>query len=491
MPRHHECAKPLEFVCTLGTSFLARGATKCLFENQQSGITYQLDRGVRVFDFDTCLRNNMLLNCHGTQDFLKAIGGSTEGDLVRIWQWLNRNPNEVVLFRWGDTDNGIEGRDYPAGADAGQIHDNLRQEMLQRVFARCSSTRPCSTTNLLQTFGQMVRNNQRFVILEDITRSFSFTENGAGATETDIVNYLEEYCSTRPASSGPVLLSAYSRILSAVSYQERPTKTIEPCPSGRIGSAMCPRGIEVRARDMIPPIGICNEQNAYTVNSLLALRLRGILRTCQERGLGVAGVMVDYVNLAGAAIMDALRFAISRGPGGVPFPQPPLPDLPNSNNGRCGVNFATRCWQNGYQCCSQYGWCGGSDGHCDQSAGCQSAYGTCNQPVVTLTPPNSTNGRCGLPSGGPDFGTRCWVSGYECCSRWGWCGNSDAHCGSGCQESFGSCVSQALPISTNGQCGEGPGTRCAQGYCCSQYGWCGNSNNHCQGGCQGSYGECG
>ncbi|CAE7202817.1 unnamed protein product, partial [Symbiodinium sp. CCMP2456] len=121
------CVKPLEYVCTLGTSFLARSATKCLFENQQSGITYQLDRGARVFDFDTCLRNNMLLNCHGTQDFKKAIGGSTEGDLVRIWQWLNRNRNEVVLFRWSDTDNGIEGRDYPAGADARQIHDNLRQ----------------------------------------------------------------------------------------------------------------------------------------------------------------------------------------------------------------------------------------------------------------------------------------------------------------------------------------------------------------------------
>ncbi|OUM57139.1 carbohydrate-binding module family 18 protein [Piromyces sp. E2] len=45
-----------------------------------------------------------------------------------------------------------------------------------------------------------------------------------------------------------------------------------------------------------------------------------------------------------------------------------------------------------------------------------------------------------------------------------------------------------LPISY-GQCGEGIG-RCAPGSCCSQYGWCGNTSQHCGVGCQPRFGIC-
>ncbi|RYN98197.1 hypothetical protein AA0120_g2688 [Alternaria tenuissima] len=34
-------------------------------------------------------------------------------------------------------------------------------------------------------------------------------------------------------------------------------------------------------------------------------------------------------------------------------------------------------------CCSVYGWCGSSSGHCD--GGCQTAYGTCNAQANALT----------------------------------------------------------------------------------------------------------
>lgn len=35
----------------------------------------------------------------------------------------------------------------------------------------------------------------------------------------------------------------------------------------------------------------------------------------------------------------------------------------------------------------------------------------------------------------------CQGSGFgDCCSQWGWCGTTDAHCGSGCQSAFGVCA---------------------------------------------------
>lgn len=44
-----------------------------------------------------------------------------------------------------------------------------------------------------------------------------------------------------------------------------------------------------------------------------------------------------------------------------------------------------------------------------------------------------------------------------------------------------------LPISYDGTCGADKGTRCSSG-CCSQYGNCGSSVQHCSGGCQHSFG---
>ena len=100
------CRVPLETVCAVlpRVSTFVQSITRCLFENQDGGIVYQLERGARFFDFDTCLRRNLIVNCHGTQDLKKALGGSTEADVQRIWLWLQQNPNEVVVFRWSNAD---------------------------------------------------------------------------------------------------------------------------------------------------------------------------------------------------------------------------------------------------------------------------------------------------------------------------------------------------------------------------------------------------
>ena len=55
---------------------------------------------------------------------------------------------------------------------------------------------------------------------------------------------------------------------------------------------------------------------------------------------------------------------------------------------------------------------------------------------------------------------------------------------------LGSAPTPTPPISTNARCGQSNGARCGPGNCCSQYGWCGNTPGHCFTGCQPGWGEC-
>lgn len=79
----------------------------------------------------------------------------------------------------------------------------------------------------------------------------------------------------------------------------------------------------------------------------------------------------------------------------------------------------------------------------------------------------------------------------QCCSKYGWCGTSENHCSVdlGCQMKYGHC--QQDKISSNGRCDSVNG-KCPAGYCCSKHGWCGKSKAYCSvsEGCQLKYGEC-
>ncbi|OUM62881.1 carbohydrate-binding module family 18 protein, partial [Piromyces sp. E2] len=127
-------------------------------------------------------------------------------------------------------------------------------------------------------------------------------------------------------------------------------------------------------------------------------------------------------------------------------------------------------------CCSQYGWCGKTEEHCRIDNGCQSNYGYC----LGVTP-QPANDRCGSKFGNAKCGSG------ECCSQYGYCGTSKDHCGKGCQSEFGVC--------NNGnekkkeRCGPNYGS-CSSGDCCSKYGWCGTSSDHCGKGCQSEFGRC-
>jgi hypothetical protein len=173
-------------------------------------------------------------------------------------------------------------------------------------------------------------------------------------------------------------------------------------------------------------------------------------------------------------------------------------------------------------CCSQYGWCGNTPAHC--SEGCQSG---CNKDPVA-TPADTTPAKSGIRDDGrcgKDFdGATCDPNGAYggCCSEYGYCGSTDGHClkANGCQNgckdgdaaaTTPSPVTNTRPPSTStsgepvlgkpttpsnpngipttdGSCGAKFGnTVCgdwAQGSCCSMYGYCGNTTSHCGEGCQ-------
>jgi len=165
-----------------------------------------------------------------------------------------------------------------------------------------------------------------------------------------------------------------------------------------------------------------------------------------------------------------------------------------TSNGRCGKDFG-KCPNN--QCCSKYGWCGSSNLFCDTSEGCQSEFGKCNGIHNNDDDDHVSNDeRCGEGHG------KCPES--QCCSKFGWCGNSYLHCSpeEGCQSEFGKChtstsnnddtkpnLLENLPITTNGQCNDKDG-RCKPGSCCSKHGWCGTGEKYCGAGCQSQFGNC-
>ncbi|OUM63738.1 carbohydrate-binding module family 18 protein [Piromyces sp. E2] len=147
-------------------------------------------------------------------------------------------------------------------------------------------------------------------------------------------------------------------------------------------------------------------------------------------------------------------------------------------NEQCGPNYGS-C-SSGY-CCSKYGYCGKTEAYC--GTGCQSKFGICNN---TKDKPNC----------GPNIG-KCGNN--LCCSKYGYCGNTNNHCYNGCQYGYGKCLGGSqnptpkepdYPISKNGRCGPDFGTKCGSGQCCSKYGHCGTTSEHCNAGCQSEFGVC-
>lgn len=103
----------------------------------------------------------------------------------------------------------------------------------------------------------------------------------------------------------------------------------------------------------------------------------------------------------------------------------------------------------------------------------------------------STDGSCGAANGGTICDPNSKVYTGSCCSSYGYCGNTAAHCGTGCQSG---CSTPAAPTNPtaprpDGRCGSTvAGATCDPngpfGGCCSAYGYCGKAADHCGAGCQ-------
>jgi hypothetical protein len=102
------------------------------------------------------------------------------------------------------------------------------------------------------------------------------------------------------------------------------------------------------------------------------------------------------------------------------------------------------------------------------------SFGQCAPgPGPTPAPPAGT-------CGGGNRGNGACASG-QCCSQWGWCGTSADHC-SGQPPSPTPAPPPPTPAPPSaGTCGGGStgNGACANGQCCSQWGWCGTSADHC------------
>ncbi|KAL8300719.1 hypothetical protein RB593_010184 [Gaeumannomyces tritici] len=174
---------------------------------------------------------------------------------------------------------------------------------------------------------------------------------------------------------------------------------------------------------------------------------------------------------------------------------------PVSTSGSCGgAAGGATCQGSAFgNCCSPYGYCGRTAAFC--GAGCDPKFGTCDDAEAKV----SNDGTCGglTRSGSTASGSTCKGSAFgKCCSEYGFCGDSDAFCGAGCQAGFGSCSSAAgsgsgttdVKATRDGSCGNGNGgTTCAGagfGSCCSAYGYCGLTSLHCGQGCDPKYGTC-
>ncbi|KAI5806534.1 hypothetical protein DFH27DRAFT_480211 [Peziza echinospora] len=109
---------------------------------------------------------------------------------------------------------------------------------------------------------------------------------------------------------------------------------------------------------------------------------------------------------------------------------------------------------------------------------------------------------CGNLFAGNNNGYSCTAANQGlCCSQYGWCGSTEAYCGTGCQGAFGvitttTTTTATVPTATiiysdDFTCGPtNGGKHCTTGYCCSQNGWCGTTTAYCDAGCQTGFGAC-
>ncbi|EUC31719.1 carbohydrate-binding module family 18 protein [Bipolaris victoriae FI3] len=180
--------------------------------------------------------------------------------------------------------------------------------------------------------------------------------------------------------------------------------------------------------------------------------------------------------------------------------------------GNCGPQNGNAKCASG-ECCSQYGWCGTTNDHCDAKTCLKNFSGAsskCNGSSPAQTFPDGVPeiDVCGHAQGGvscPGAGANGYF--YRCCSSAGHCGpkndlqDQNLYCGTGCQAGFGKCDNEKAPAEPAGEkgvsqagetCGPIVNKKCASGLCCSGSNFCGTGEDFCGAAnwCQSKWGKC-
>jgi hypothetical protein len=176
-------------------------------------------------------------------------------------------------------------------------------------------------------------------------------------------------------------------------------------------------------------------------------------------------------------------------------------DTTPRSDGRCGSVFdGATCDANGEYggCCSQYGYCGKTPGHCDVSQGCQSGCsdGSGNNDAASSSSASdaASSSLAGSSSSSVDPTTSqlsssqaASSSSISAASNPG-ASNTEPVIAPASSTNSAASSSATGAVATDGTCGASNGnTVCGnwpQGSCCSMYGFCGNSSAHCGEGCQ-------
>ncbi|GAB7346912.1 hypothetical protein MBLNU459_g1983t2 [Dothideomycetes sp. NU459] len=147
-----------------------------------------------------------------------------------------------------------------------------------------------------------------------------------------------------------------------------------------------------------------------------------------------------------------------------------------STDATCGGSSGFTCSNSAFgNCCSASGWCGSGDLYCGE--GCQAGFGTCGINVASLSSSaaaTTTTTKSALPSTskssssstssaaasptavstdascGGTTGFTCQGSTFgNCCSKYGFCGSTNAYCGTDCQSGFGTCGVSSVSSSSS------------------------------------------
>jgi hypothetical protein len=164
------------------------------------------------------------------------------------------------------------------------------------------------------------------------------------------------------------------------------------------------------------------------------------------------------------AAQDISPTAQSQIPSRIPISKPSLPVAVAT----CGDGIVGNGICEDSLCCSEWGYCGMTADHCKNTP-TPTPKGIDKDPPIVATCGDGIvgNGICGDSL---------------CCSEWGYCGNTDDYCkGNPTSTPTPQGIDKDPPAVVS--CGDGivGNGKCKDNLCCSEFGFCGNTEDHCKG----------